>query len=272
MELLEKIHGEAVQLIKKVGEFQKNEQSKREIIQVETKSLNSLVSYVDKSSEQMLYEGLKGLLPDAAFLLEEETVTLDKDKEWLWIIDPLDGTTNYLHGIPFYAISVALQHKNKTVLALVYEPNRAEMFSAIAGKGCQLNGKPCFVSSSKNISDSLIATGFPYYDFEKTTAYLQTLSWFMQNSRGLRRCGAAALDLAYVACGRFDCFFEYSLAPWDVAAGALLVEEAGGRVSDFSGGDQYLFGREILATNAHINTLEIITNFFHPTNDLNSTS
>ena len=213
---------------------------------IETKSLNSLVSYVDKTAELRLVEGLEPLLPDAVFLTEEETVVQGKGK-LRWIIDPLDGTTNFLHQLPFFAISVALEQQGEIVLGIVYEINRQECFYAWKQGGAFLNGRPIQTSSAAGFADCIVATGFPYHDYSRQEAYLRVLGHFMQNTRGIRRFGSAALDLAFVACGRFDFFFEYSLNAWDVAAGAFLVQEAGGKVSDFSGGNNYLFGREIIA-------------------------
>ena len=152
-----------------------------------------------------------------------------------------------------YCVSIALLKNNELILGVIYEPNRDEVFYAWKNGGAYLNGKSISVSSTKNISNSLFATGFPYFDYEKIVAYLDVLKWLMTNSRGIRRMGSAAIDLAYVACGRFDAFYEYSLNSWDVAAGALIVQEAGGDVTDFNGNKNYLFGGEILASNLYIN-------------------
>lgn len=208
---------------------------------------SSLVSYVDTGAEERLVEGLSKLLPEAGFLTEEET-TEQGNASLRWIIDPLDGTTNFLHQLPCFSISVALEQRGQTLLGVVHEVNRSETFSARLGGGCYLNGQQVWVSERARLEEALIATGFPYYDFSLMERYFKTLAEFMQRTRGIRRFGSAAVDLAYVACGRFDAFFEHSLHPWDVAAGALLVQEAGGRVTDFSGGDNYLHGREIFAS------------------------
>lgn len=216
--------------------------------EVETKSLNSLVSYVDKKAEEMLVEGCMRILPEAGFITEEETIKHSVEKDWVWIIDPLDGTTNFLHSLPFFSISVALQHHGKTVMGIVCEVNRQETFYAIKNEGAYLNGRKIYSSTTNNLSDALLATGFPYYDFERKEAYLKLLGELMPKCRGIRRLGSAALDLAYTACGRFDAFFEYSLAPWDVAAGAFIVEEAGAVVRDFSGSDDFIYGKEIFAS------------------------
>jgi myo-inositol-1(or 4)-monophosphatase len=236
-------------LIRNVGKFLRQELGKVAAGDIETKALNSLVSYVDKTAEEQLVEGCSQILPEAGFITEEETIVSNADKAWRWIIDPLDGTTNFLHQLPFFSISVALQHQQKTVMGFVYEVNRDELFYAWKGGGAWLNGKAIQVTPTLSLADSLVATGFPYYDFEKTTAYLKMLEQLMKGTRGVRRLGSAALDLAYTACGRFDAYFEYSLAPWDVAAGAFLVQEAGGIVTDFGGGENYIFGKEIMASN-----------------------
>lgn len=225
---------------------------------VETKSLNSLVSFVDITAEKMIVEDLKNILPESDFLTEENTVAQTSNiqhltSNFLWIIDPLDGTTNFIHGIPTFAVSIGLMHKGKMQLGVVYEIMRDECFSAYEGNQSQLNGKPIHVSERNKISDSLIATGFPYEKFDFIPQYLKTLAHLMQHTRGIRRIGSAAVDLAYTACGRFDGFFEYNLNPWDVAAGAFIVQQAGGVVTDFSGSDNSIFGREILAGNGIIN-------------------
>ena len=251
--MLFEIFKETEKLVERSADFIQNQLGNVKNQQIETKSLNSLVSYVDKKAEEMLVEGCMKILPEAGFITEEETIEKSADKEWLWIIDPLDGTTNFLHSLPFFSISAALQHRGKTVMGLVCEVNRRELFYAIKNEGAFLNGKKISCSSTEKLTDSLLATGFPYYDFDRRDAYLKLLGELMPKSRGIRRLGSAALDLAYTACGRFDAFFEYSLAPWDVAAGAFIVEEAGGIVTDFTGGDNYLYGKEIIATNRGIN-------------------
>ncbi|MEL6924020.1 MAG: inositol monophosphatase family protein [Bacteroidota bacterium] len=238
-------------IIEEVAQFIREELGKVNASDIETKALNSLVSYVDKTAEEQLVTQLKPLIPEATFLTEEETVE-QENGTYRWIIDPLDGTTNFLHQIPFFAISVALQYREKTVIGIVYEVNRQECFSAWESGGCFLNGQPVHVSDTQVPQEALMATGFPYYDYSYMEGYLEVLRYLMLNTRGVRRLGAAALDLAYVACGRFDGFFEYSLSPWDVAAGAFLVQEAGGRVTDFQGGDDFVFGRSVIACNAGI--------------------
>lgn len=234
-----------------VADFIRGELGKVEKQSIEYKSLNNLVSYVDKAAEQQLVEGLSRLLPEAKFIAEEGTISKAQG-DWQWIVDPLDGTTNFLHQLPFFAISIGLRHKQKMVIGVVYEVVRGECFYSWGEQKVWLNGNPIQCSSTTNLRDSLLATGFPYDSFDRMQPYLKTLSHLMRWTRGLRRFGSAALDLAYVAAGRFDGFFEYSLAPWDVAAGSFLVEQAGGKVTDFRGGSNFLFGKEILATNMPI--------------------
>jgi myo-inositol-1(or 4)-monophosphatase len=218
---------------------------------IETKSLNSLVSYVDKEAEKMIIAALKDLVPGAGFIAEEGTLT-QKGEHYNWIIDPLDGTTNFLYEVPVFAVSIALATADGIEVGVVYECGRDELFSAYRGGGATMNGKPIQVASQETIKDSLLATGFPYYDFDRMQEFNSFLSKLYPNSRGIRRMGSAATDMAYVACGRFNAYFEYGLSSWDIAAGILLVQEAGGKVSDFKGGENYLFGSEIIASSAKI--------------------
>lgn len=230
---------------------------------VDLKSLNNLVTDTDRESERRLVAGLAGILPGCGFLTEEGT-TRQTDGDYRWIIDPIDGTTNFVHGIPAYAISVGLWHKGRVVLGVVHEINLNEQFCAAEGHGAWLNGNRIKVTETAALTDTVLATGFPYDDFDREEAYWLALREFTHKTRGIRRLGSAAVDLCYVACGRFDGFFEYSLSPWDVAGGAVIVREAGGKVSDFSGGDDWLFGREIAATNGavHADCLEVIRRHF----------
>ena len=243
---LSRILEQVQKLALEVGNYIAEEADHFDHHKVELKGLNDLVSYVDKTAESKLVKGLAGILPEAGFITEEGTAFHDEE-EYRWVIDPLDGTTNFTHGLPVYSISIALMRHQQVVLGVVYEVNRQEMFDAVRGGGARLNGRGIKISSRNALSESLLATGFPYWDFQEMSAYLKILDEFMKNTHGLRRMGSAAVDLAYVACGRFEGFFEYGLKAWDVAAGSLIVEEAGGKVTDFSGGDNFLFGREIIA-------------------------
>lgn len=244
---------QVVRLATDVAAFQRQELAVFNRNDIEHKGLHDLVSYVDRASEEQLVRGLQQLLPEAGFITEEGTVAQEK-KSLVWIIDPLDGTTNFTHGLPFFAISIALLSGDDLALGLVLESNREECFTAVRGGGAFLNGQPIHVSSIQSLNESLLATGFPYYAFDKMPQYLEVLGYFMKHSQGMRRIGSAALDLAYVACGRFEGYFEYNLNSYDVAAGALLVQEAGGTVSDFQGGNNFVFGREILAANPKVHT------------------
>lgn len=235
-----------------VGNYLEQEIGKVKADQIESKARNSLVSYVDKTAEKLLVQGLSGIIPTAVFLTEEDTIR-QQTGDLRWIIDPLDGTTNFLHGLPVFSISLALEEKNEVVIGVVYDVSRKECFYAGKGIGAFLNGNPIRVSHTNQLKDSLVATGFPITDFNKLETYLKTLAGFMQKTQGVRRMGSAAIDLAYVACGRFDGFYEYNLNPWDVAAGLLLVKEAGGVISDFGGIEKNTFsGQEVIASNRGI--------------------
>jgi myo-inositol-1(or 4)-monophosphatase len=245
---MQKLCQKVCTLSKEVGVFIKKERGNFSTDQIEIKGKNDFVSYVDKTAEKKLVEGLSILLPEAGFIAEEGTST-KKGDIYNWIIDPLDGTTNFIHGIPCFAISIALMRNNKLVLGVIYEINLDECFYAWEGSKAYLNEKEISVSKTKTLNESLLATGFPYYDYDRQDEYMELFKYFMKHTHGLRRLGSAATDLAYVACGRFDGFYEYSLSPWDVAAGAFIVQQAGGKVTDFKGNDNYIFGKEIVAGN-----------------------
>jgi myo-inositol-1(or 4)-monophosphatase len=241
------------ELCQEVGAFIQHESENFDLSRVEQKdTFNNLVSYVDKEAERRLVATLHKLLPQAGFITEEGTVEQSHQHEYNWIIDPLDGTTNFLHGLPIYSISIGLTRGDTTILGDVYHIVRKECFHAIEGGPAYCNDKVIHVSQAPALSDSLLATGFPYYHSEKKDAYLDIIRDFLEKSHGIRRLGSAAIDLAYVACGRIEGFFEYNLNPWDVVAGAFIVQQAGGRVSDFSGGSNFVFGRELCAANGRI--------------------
>lgn len=218
---------------------------------VELKGVHNFVSHVDKESERQLVAKLKTILPRAGFIAEEGTGE-PIPNGLNWVIDPLDGTTNFIHGLPPYAISIALMDKEEVIMGVIHEVTLNECFYSWGDNMAYMDGEPIRVTNTHKVSDALIATGFPYYDYQRMGPFLVTMDYFMRNSHGLRRLGSAATDLAYVACGRFDAFYEYSLSPWDVAAGAFLVEQAGGVVSDFSGTNNYIFGKEIVASNHNL--------------------
>jgi myo-inositol-1(or 4)-monophosphatase len=233
-----------------------------DIKRTERKGHNDFVSYVDKGAEKMLVERLGRLLPEAGFNTEEGTL-IKKGLKYCWVIDPLDGTTNFLHGFHPYSISIGLMEYDEVVAGVVYEVSGNEVFTAWKGGGSWLNGNAIHVSKVSRVSDSLLATGFPYNNFSLLTQYMTCLTYLVQNTHGIRRLGSAAIDLAYVACGRFDAFYEYDLHPWDVAAGTILVREAGGKVSDFSGNEKNISGDELIAANLLIypELLEILHKF-----------
>ena len=236
------------------GRFMAEERKNFDDSKIENKGLHDLVSYVDKESEKRIIAGLQVVLPESGFIAEEGTST-KRGERFNWVIDPLDGTTNFIQGVPIYAVSIGLLDGDELVLGVVYEVGRDECFYAWKDGGAYLNGQPIKVSKRGDVHDSLLATGFPYNDFSKMDTYMEFLEWTMKNARGVRRLGSAATDMAYVACGRFDAFWEYDLKPWDVAAGTVIVKEAGGTVTDYKGGDNYLFGREIVASNVLLDAL-----------------
>ncbi len=244
-----------------VGDFIAREGSLFDRSRIEQKEgFNNLVSYVDKESEKKLVTALSKILPGSGFIAEEGTA-IEGTNGYRWIIDPLDGTTNFTHGLPPFAISIGLALKEKMVLGIIYEVTKKEMFHTIEGHPAYCNDKKIETSTILTLQESLLATGFPYYEFEKMEAYLKIIRNFLRQSHGVRRLGSAATDLAYVACGRFEGFFEYNLNAWDVAAGAFLVQQAGGYVTDFKGGNNFLFGGEMCAgCGVHPQMLEIIRN------------
>ncbi len=208
------------------------------------------VTDIDLTTEAYLIKGLRRLLPGAGVIAEESKDEAQPDS-FEWVVDPIDGTTNLMHGLPPYCISIALLEHRKPVIGVILEIHANEAFTAWRGGGAYLNGKAIRVSSAAKISESLLCTGFPYDQSDEAyfEQWIQLYSTLARNSHGVRRLGAAAVDLAYVAAGRLDGFYEYNLEPWDVAAGMLMVEEAGGSISNFEGGDEVLFRKEMIATN-----------------------
>ena len=239
---------QVVSLSKEVGKMIREEVNKLDEADVEYKGVHNLVTYVDTKSEDMLIAELRKMLPEAGFIAEEDD-KLARGRRYNWIVDPLDGTTNFIHKIPLYSISIALNDGDETILGVVYEINLKECFYAWKNSPAFLNGKKLRVTDTEILDKSLIATGFPYYDYSLLDPYLALFKDLMQSSRGVRRLGSAAVDLAYVAAGRFELFYEYGLNPWDVAAGALIVKQAGGHVTQFNGGKEFVFGKEIVASN-----------------------
>jgi myo-inositol-1(or 4)-monophosphatase len=235
------------------GAFLLQERQKFSREAIEYKGTNNLVSYVDKETEKRLVEALHQLLPEAGFVTEEETVETTGNRDGLnWIIDPLDGTANFIHGLPVYCVSIGLAEGKTPIAGVIFDPNRDECFFGRQGAGafCErgtATPEQIRVSPVTSLGESLISTGFPYYQFDRAADYIAILQSLMQKTHGLRRMGSAAIDLAYVACGRFDGFYEYNLNSWDMAAGVLLVREAGGIVTDFEGGNEFLYRGDVIA-------------------------
>ena len=238
-------------IAKQACSFIRNEAAKFSAKSVEEKGLHNFVSYVDTGAEKLIVDQLQKLFPEAGFIAEENTNTT-RGECFDWIIDPLDGTTNFIHGLPPYSVSIGLLENNIPILGVVYEVTLDECFYAWQGSPAYLNGKEIRVSERDRVKDALIATGFPYYDYHLIRPYIDCLEYFLRNTHGVRRLGSAAVDLVYVACGRFEAFYEYGLSPWDVAAGVFILQQAGGRSSDFSGANNYIFGKELVAANSAI--------------------
>lgn len=259
-------------LAMQVGDYLRLERQNMNQMVIETKGVHDYVTQFDKESERRIVTRLQELIPTSGFIAEEGTATKKGDEKYVWIVDPLDGTTNYIHSLPITCISIGLREGNEMVLGVVYEIWAKECFYSYKGAdGAYLNGQPIHVSKTTKMNDSLIATGFPYTQFDRMPQYMKYLEWTMRNTHGVRRLGSAAADLVYTACGRCDGFYEYGLKPYDVAAGAFIVEKAGGKVCDFSGGDNWLFGAEMVASNPEIHDeflstlssfMEHRTNFF----------
>ncbi len=226
---------------------------------VEEKSAHNYVSYVDKESEKRLVERLTTLLPEAGFITEEETVE-DIKKDWMWIVDPLDGTTNFIHNLTPYCISIALAYKGEVYVGVVYEVTREECFYAWKDGGAYLNGQKIQVTSIDSINKSLLLMGLPYNDKGFKSMALHMIQRFYGYAGGARLLGASATELCYIACGRAEFRIEAFLGMWDVAAGGLILQEAGGKISDFKGGERWLTGDEVVATNGllHDEVLKIV--------------
>jgi myo-inositol-1(or 4)-monophosphatase len=215
----------------------------------------NLVTEADLASEQLIVERIKSHYPRHAILAEEsgDAVVIEGSSQWKWIIDPLDGTTNFAHGYPCFCVTIALEYDGEIVIGVTYDPTRDELFAAERGRGASLNGKPIRVSDTENLGDALIVTGFPY-NFKDRPDFSRHLVAFLMSARGVRRDGSAAIDLAYVACGRFDGFWEEGLNPWDMAAGVLLIEEAGGNVTGYDQSRFSIYNPPLLATNGFIHS------------------
>lgn len=252
------LSSKATKIIREVGAFISENFEQVTTQDAETKELNSLVSYVDKEAERRISQALSTLLPEAGFITEEESIE-NTQREYTWVIDPLDGTTNFLYGIPVFSISVALLHHSDIMLGIVYDVMQDDMYHAIKDRGAYKNDEKLSVSCM-SFDQSLIATGFPYrrdYDYDRMMEIMQAV---LRQSRGIRRLGSAAIDLAYVAAGRYSGYYERYLNLWDIAAGILLVREAGGIATDFNGMHDFSLGEIIAGSPAtHPHLITIIT-------------
>ncbi len=259
----ERLLNDVCSIARTAGSFLKSEIHKISEKNIETKSEHDFVTYVDKASEKFLIKELTAIFPEAGIIAEESRQAKNGGR-FNWIIDPLDGTSNYIHGMAPYAVSIALTDYDNEILGVVYEVGQDECFSASVNGKAKLNNVPIKVSTTPLLTQSFIATGFPSRDYSRLPEYMELLMALMFDTNGIRRLGSAATDIAYVACGRFDIFYEYHLSAWDVAAGSIIVKQAGGKVSDFSGKSNYLFGKEIITSNSrlHEDFLNLLTKFF----------
>ncbi len=248
---LEKITNQVVQLCLQDGAYIRQQLELLRAKDIELKDDHNFVTYVDRTSEERLVEELSRILPGSGFIAEENDYG-QSDAELKWVIDPLDGTTNFVHGVPLFAISIALMEGDKVIAGVVHEVNRSESFYSWKGGKAYVNGKEIRVSSAKTLKDSLLVTGFPYVRDQILDQYIELFKEYIRRSQDMRRLGSAATDLAYVAAGRFEGFYEISLNAWDVAAGSFLVQQAGGIVTDFQGGVDFIFGRSLISSNGFI--------------------
>lgn len=245
------ICSEVCRVARMAGEYIATERRNFSSDKIEYKGSQNLVSYVDKTAEKMIIAELLKIVPNADIIAEESANSKFKiqNSKFTWIIDPLDGATNFTHGLPPYCVSIALMQGDEVVVGVIFEITVGECFYAWKGSDCYLNGEKVSVSGIETIDKSLVVTGLAYNASEIVADFNRSFDYFNLHSNGARRLGSAATDLAYVAAGRAECFYQANLSPWDVAAGAFLVERAGGVVVDFDGGSNYIFGRQIIATN-----------------------
>lgn len=250
----------AIQAVRHAGRIIVQFIDRLDTVNINEKKRNDFITQVDELSEQEIIRTLRKAYPDHSILAEESGLQ-KKNEDYTWIIDPLDGTTNFIHGFPQFAISIALKCRNKLEVAVIYDPLRQELFTAVRGSGAQLNNRKIRVSSCQKINSALVGTGFPFKEKEFFPIYFQTFKAIFPQTTGVRRAGSATLDLAYLAAGRLDGFWEMSLEPWDMAAGVLLITEAGGFVTDFYGKKSYMENGTLIAGNlkVHKSLLETIS-------------
>jgi myo-inositol-1(or 4)-monophosphatase len=244
----------AERLAREAGQIQRESYEGDFDIQTKSASID-LVTDVDRACEKLIVEGIGAEREDDAILAEEGGGTDNSDSEWRWIVDPLDGTSNYAHGYPRFCVSIGIERRGTPTVAVVYDPLLDELFSAIRGEGASLNGRPIHVTKQARLDQAMLATGFAYDVHHSEEDNINHFARMVKSARAIRRDGSAALNLCYVAAGRFDAFWELKLQPWDVAAGLLLVEEAGGRTSDFAGTGSCQSGRRVVATNDHLHAI-----------------
>ncbi len=256
----------AIEAAREAGKYLKYNVGKVRNVETKKGEERNLVSEIDRGSEEKIIGMIKSRYPSHAILAEESGAE-ETAAEFKWIIDPLDGTTNYLHHVPIYCVTIAIEHKGEIIAGVVYDPNLDELFTAEKGSGAYLNGKRLRVSGTSELIDGLLVTGFPYDIARNPDHAIERFVRLLLAAGGMRRLGSAALDLSYVTAGRFDGFWEVSLNPWDMAAGVLLVQEAGGRVTDFSGVGPNIYRRQVLATNGRLHEaiLEILRTSEPPT-------
>lgn len=259
---LDKILVETIDIAKKAGRYIEAERTNFDFSKIEYKGQNDLVSYVDKQAEKMLVDELSAILPESGFLAEEGTGV---KREINWVIDPLDGTTNFMHGLPPYSVSIALMTGNEILVGVIYIIPEDACYYAHKESNAYCNQEIINVSEVSGFNEGLYITGYPYRDFSKIEAFYKIMHHFLVHSHGLRRFGSAAADLAYVASGKCEGFFEFFLNPWDVAAGSLIVQRAGGIISDFRGGNDYIYGKELIAGTRMVQPemLKIINHFWY---------
>ncbi|MEF9475942.1 MAG: inositol monophosphatase [Candidatus Mariimomonas ferrooxydans] len=258
----------AVKAARLAGELILNSLGKISKRDISIKQTSDFVTQVDRDSEQIIIKTIKNSFPDHSFLAEESGKKSDSE-HYLWIIDPLDGTTNYIHGYPMFSVSIALEYKGEIILGVVFDPLRNELYTAEKNRGTFLNDKPVKVSSVSSLKNSLVTTGFPFRKKNMIDMYLKLFRNIFYKVSDIRRAGSAALDLAYLASGRCDGFFELGLSPWDIAAGSLLIKEAGGVVTDFGGDEDYLLTGNVVAGSPalHKEILEEVKKVFKETID-----
>jgi myo-inositol-1(or 4)-monophosphatase len=256
---LDSLLSQAIRVTQKAADLIENEKKNFNFSKIEYKGQNDFVSFVDKQAEKFLVENLGKILPEAGFIAEEGT---GEPGILNWVIDPLDGTTNFMHGLPPYSISVGLMDKNELILGVILEITQRTAYYAHHRGKAYCDDEVIKVSNVKNFRDGLYITGYPYRDFSKIENFNKLMYYFLANTHGLRRFGSAAVDLAYVACGKSEGFFEFFLNPWDVAAGTLIIQRAGGMVTDFKGGENYIFGKEVVAGNVVQPEMQKVINRF----------